>query len=91
MLYSEYSRVVVKEFKSVALLDEVSVSVISKGNAVLGSSSASCVIGKGVAVIRFQLTVILPNSILAMVCCRIADKKRAAEAARKSYGFFNSS
>lgn len=58
-------------------------------NCIFTCSSSGSVIREGVAVKRFKLASVLPNSILVMVRCRIADKKRAAEAARKNFCFFS--
>ena len=64
---------VVEEFESVALLDQIAVGIISKGDAVLGSSATSCIIREGFAVIRLKLSSTLPYGTLASVCGGVTD------------------
>lgn len=65
---------VVKEFKSVALLDEVSVRIISERNTILGSSATACIIAKGVSIVSSQLSATFLRSHLSSVDSRIAIK-----------------
>ena len=75
---------IIEEFKSVALLNEISVGIISKGNAVLGGSATACIVSKGVTVIRCKLSAICPRSGFAAILWWDCYKKRATEVARKT-------
>ena len=73
MFYRKYARMVVEEFKTVALLDEITVRVVSERNTVLCGSSASCIIREGVAVKGRKLSAVLPHRALATIGRGVTD------------------
>ena len=56
-------------------------------NCIFTCSSSGSVIREGLAVKRFKLASVLPNSILVMVRCRIADKKGLPKQPEKTFVF----
>ena len=69
----KHPRMVVQEFQTVALLNQIAIGIVSKGNTILSDSSASCIVCKGVAIIARQLSAVCPSSRLASVSSRVAD------------------
>ena len=54
--------------KSVTLLNQIAIGIVSEGNSILCSSSTSCIVSECIAVIRFQLAAILPRCTLSTIC-----------------------
>ena len=65
---------VVEEFKPVALLDEISVAVISESNTIFLGSVTSRIIVEVDAIILGKLSAESPGCGFSSVCGRVAEK-----------------
>ena len=65
---------VVQEFQTVALTDEIAVAVVAEGNVILFGSATACVVCEGCAVVRLERSATLPDSRLSAVGGRVAAR-----------------
>ena len=65
---------VIEEFQTVALLDEVAVRIVSERNTIFSCSATSCIVGEGVAVKGRKLSAVFPSSRLASVGRGVANQ-----------------
>ena len=69
-----------QELQTVALLNQIAIGIVSKGNAILSDSSASCIVCKGVAIIARQLSAVCPSSRFSTVGCGVANSHKKLRA-----------